>query len=100
MSREKSGGLSATTLLIASASAAAAAIVVPLIWEGGGVVAAPITPILVALTSGAPQAPVQKLQTVGVGRRTSQGTVIRQPAGPEFEPVDPEEERWDVEPER
>src|SRR3954447_7079464 len=100
MSREKSGGLSATTLLIASASAAAAAIVVPLIWEGGGVVAAAITPIVVALTSEGLKRPVQKVQTVGVWRRTPQGTAIRQPGGREFEPVDPEEERWEVEPER
>ena len=100
MSREKSGGLSVTTLLIASASAAAAAIVVPLIWEGGGVVAAAITPIIVALTSEGIKRPVQKVQTVGVWRRTPQGTVIRQPVGRDFEPVDPEEERWEVEPER
>jgi hypothetical protein len=100
MSHEKSGGLSVTTLLIASASAAAAAIVVPLIWEGGGVVAAAITPIVVALTSEGLKRPVQKVQTVGVWRRTPQGTVIRQPVGRDFEPVDPEEERWEVEPER
>jgi hypothetical protein len=100
MSHEKSGGLSVTTLLIASASAAAAAIVVPLIWEGGGVVAAAITPIVVALTSEGLKRPVQKVQTVGVWRRTPQGTVIRQPVGRDFEPLDPEEERWEVEPER
>ena len=100
MSRETSGGLSVTTLLIASASAAAAAIVVPLIWEGGGVVAAAITPIVVALTSEGLKRPVQKVQTVGVWRRTPQGTVIRQPVGRDFEPLDPEEERWEVEPER
>src|SRR4051795_9814399 len=99
MSRETSGGLSVTTLLIASASAAAAAVVVPLIWEGGGVVAAAITPIIVALTSEGLKRPVQKVQTVGVWRRTPQGTVIRQPRG-DFQPVDPEEERWEVEPER
>src|SRR3954463_4205320 len=100
MSREKSGGLSVTTLLIASASAAAAAVVVPLIWEGGGVVAAAITPIIVALTSEGLKRPVQKVQTVGVWRRTPQGTVIRQPVGRDFEPLDPEEERLEGEPER
>src|SRR4051812_6624380 len=100
MSRETSGGLSVTTLLIASASAAAAAVVVPLIWEGGGVVAAAITPIIVALTSEGLKRPVQKVQTVGVWRRTPQGTAIRQPGGGEFEPLDPEEGRWEVEPER
>src|SRR4051794_17164675 len=101
MSREKSGGgLSLTTLLIASASAAAASIVVPLVWKGGGVVAAAITPIVVALTSEGLKRPVQKVQTVGVWRRTPQGTAIRQSSGREFEPGDPEEERWEVEPER
>src|SRR3954447_18222658 len=100
MSREKSGGLSATTLLIASASAAAAAIVVPLIWEGGGVVAATITPIVVALTSEGLKRPVQKVQTVGVWPRTPQGPAIRQPGSRAFEPLDPEEERWEIEPER
>jgi len=100
MSREKSGGFSATTLLIASASAAAAAIVVPLIWEGGGVVAAAITPIVVALTSEGLKRPVEKVQTVGVWRRTPQGTAIRQPGGRDFDPLDPDEERWEVEPER
>src|SRR3954447_14975696 len=100
MSRETSGGLSVTTLLIASASAAAAAVVVPLNWEGGGVVAAAITPIIVALTSEGLKRPVQKVQTVGVWRRTPQGTVIREPGGGDFDPLDPEEERWEVEPER
>src|SRR5215210_5027631 len=100
MSREQSGGLSVTTLLIASASAAAAAIVVPLIWEGGGVVAAAITPIVVALTSEGLKHPVTKAQGAGVWRRTPQGTAIRQPAGRDFDPRDPDEERWAVEPGR
>src|SRR5215210_4977714 len=100
MSREKSGGLSVTTLLVASASAAAAAMVVPLVWEGGGVVAAAITPIVVALTSEALRRPVEKVSTVGVWRRTPQGTVIREPPGRDFEPLDPDEERWEVDPER
>jgi hypothetical protein len=100
MSREKSGGLSVTTLLIASASAAAAAIVVPLIWEGGGVLAAAITPIVVALTSEALKRPVEKVQTVGVWRRTPQGTAIRQRAGGAHQPYDPDEEYLEIEPER
>src|SRR3954467_12199512 len=101
MSREQSGGgLSLTTLLIASASAAAAWTFAPLVWKGGGIVAAAITPIVVALTSEGLKRPVQKVQTVGVWRRTPQGTAIRQPGGREFEPVDPEEERGEVEPER
>jgi hypothetical protein len=100
MSREKSGGLSVTTLLIASASAAAAAVVVPLLWEGGGVVAAAITPVIVALTSEGLKHPVTKVQSAGVWRRTPQGTAVRQPAGRDFHPLDPEEERIEVAPER
>jgi len=98
MSREKSGGLSVTTLLIASASAAAAAIIVPLLWEGGGVVAAAITPVIVTLVSESIKRPVTKVQEAGVWRRTPQGTAVRQPAGRDFQPVDPEEERIEVDP--
>src|SRR3954447_15933907 len=100
MSREKSGGLSVLTLLIASASAAAAATVVPLLWKGGGVVAAAITPVVVALTSEGLKRPVTKVQSAGVWRRTPQGTAVRQPAGRDFHPDDPEEERYVVDPER
>jgi hypothetical protein len=100
MSREQSGGLSLTTILLASAGAATASIVVPLVWEGGGVVAAAITPVIVALTSEGLKRPVQKVQTVGVWRRTPQGTVVRQPGGRDFDPVDPEEERIEVDPEQ
>jgi hypothetical protein len=98
MSREKSGGISVTTLLIASASAAAAAIVVPLLWAGGGVVAAAITPVIVTLVSESLKHPVTKVQEAGVWRRTPQGTAVRQPAGRDFDPVDPEEERIEVAP--
>src|SRR3954454_5396920 len=98
MSREKSGGLSVTTLVIASASAAAAALIVPLLWKGGGVVAAAITPVIVTLVSESIKRPVTKVQEVGVWRRTPQGTVVRQPANRDFQPVDPEEERIEVDP--
>ena len=98
MSREKSGGISVTTLLIASASAAAAAIVVPMIWAGGGVVAAAITPVIVTLVSESLKHPVTKVQEAGVWRKTPSGTAVRQPAGRDFDPVDPEEERIEVDP--
>ena len=98
MSREQSGGLSVTTLLIASGSAAAAAVIVPLFWDKGSLVAAAITPIIVALTSEGLKKPVEKVQTVGVWRRTPQGTAIRQSAGRDFEVHDPEEERLEVDP--
>jgi hypothetical protein len=100
MSREKSGGISVTTLLIASASAAAAAIVVPLIWAGGGVVAAAITPVIVTLVSESLKHPVTKVQEAGVWRKTPQGTAVRQPAGRDFDPIDPDEERIEVDPGR
>jgi len=100
MSREQSGGLSVTTLLIASGSAAAAAVIVPLFWERGSLVAAAITPIIVTLTSEALKKPVEKVQTVGVWRKTPQGTAVRQPGGRDFEVHDPEEERLEVDPTR
>jgi hypothetical protein len=96
MSREKSGGLSVTTLVIASASAAAAAIIVPLFWQRGSIVAAAITPVIVTLVSESLRHPFTKVQEAGVWRRTPQGTAVRQPAGRDFEPVDPEEERIEV----
>jgi hypothetical protein len=98
MSREKSGGISVTTVLIASASAAAASIVVPLLWAGGGVVAAAITPVIVTLVSESLKRPVTKVQEVAVWRKTPQGTAVRQPAGRDFRPVDPDEERIEVDP--
>ena len=99
MSREQSGGLSVTTLLIASGSAAAAAVIVPLFWDRGSLVAAAITPIIVALTSEGLKKPVEKLPTaVGVWRKTPQGTAVREPGGRDFEVHDPEEERLEVDP--
>ena len=100
MSREQSGGLSVTTLLIASGSAAAAAVIVPLFWERGSLVAAAITPVIVALTSEGLKKPVEKIPTVGVWRKTPQGTVVRQSGGRDFEVHDPEEERFEVDPAR
>jgi hypothetical protein len=98
MSREQSGGLSITTLLIASGSAVAAAVIVPLFWERGSIVATAITPIIVTLTSEALKKPVEKIPTVGVWRKTPQGTAVRQPGGRDFEVHDPEEERLEVDP--
>jgi hypothetical protein len=98
MSREQSGGLSITTLLIASGSAVAAAVIVPLFWERGSIVATAITPIIVTLTSEALKKPVEKIPTVGVWRKTPQGTALRQPGGRDFEVHDPEEERLEVDP--
>src|SRR3954467_1627885 len=98
MSREKSGGLSVTTLLIASASAAAAAMIVPLFWQRGSILAAAITPVIVTLVSESLRRPVTKVQEVAVWRKTPQGTAVRQPAGRDFRPVDPDQERIEVDP--
>jgi hypothetical protein len=73
-------------------------VIVPLFWERGSLVAAAITPIVVALTSEGLKKPVEKVQTVGVWRKTPQGTAVRQPGGREFEVYDPEEERLEVDP--
>ncbi len=43
-------------------------------------------------------AAVTKVQEVAVWRKTPQGTAVRQPAGRDFRPVDPEEERIEVDP--
>jgi hypothetical protein len=98
VSREKSGGLSVSTLLIASGSAATAAMVVPLFWERGGVVAAAITPIIVSLVSETLRRPVERVSTVGVWRKTPEGTAIRDPAGRDFDPLDPHDQRIEVDP--
>jgi hypothetical protein len=44
--------------------------------------------------------PVTKVQAAGVWRRTPQGTAVRQPSGRDFDPLDPEEERIEVDPTR
>jgi hypothetical protein len=61
-------------------------------------VAAAITPVVVTLVSESLKHPVTRVQQAGVWRRTPQGTMVRQPAGRDFQPVDPEEERVEVGP--
>jgi uncharacterized membrane protein len=100
VSREKSGGLSVSTLLIASGSAAAAAVIVPTFWARGGVVAAAVTPVIVTLFSEALRHPVERVSTVGVWRKTPQGTAIREPAERDFDPLDPHDQRLEVDPEQ
>ena len=60
--------------------------------------AAAITPVIVTLVSESLKRPVTKVQEVAVWRKTPQGTAVRQPAGRDYQPVDPEEERIEVDP--
>src|SRR5829696_6636948 len=57
-------GLSLQTLLVASAASAGAAIIVSLFWRQGTVIAAAITPVLVALLRELFHRPAQALSTV------------------------------------
>lgn len=58
---ERGGGLSLTTLLLASLSSATAALLVSRFWEGGTVVSAAVTPIVVTLVSEALRRPTERL---------------------------------------
>jgi hypothetical protein len=95
MSRAQSGGdggLSVTTLVIASCSAVVATVVVPLFWERGTVIAAAVTPIVVAVVSELLRKPVDRIGAVGVWRPTAGGTAIGErgpprPAEEQFEPL-------------
>lgn len=56
--QDNGGGLSASTLAIASLSSLAAALVVHTFWQGGAIVGAAVTPVIVALVSEALRKPV------------------------------------------
>jgi hypothetical protein len=64
-----SSGISVQTLVIASASSLAAALVVHEIWQGGAIVGAAITPIIVGIVSEALRRPVDRLSAVKEGGR-------------------------------
>jgi hypothetical protein len=64
------GGLSVATLLIAASASAAAAFVVPLFWQPGTILAAAMTPIIVAVVSEALRHPAQRVGTVRPRRAT------------------------------
>jgi hypothetical protein len=92
MSRAQSGGdggVSVTTLVIASCSAVVATVVVPLFWEKGTLIAAAVTPIVVAVVSELLRKPVERIG--GVRRQTSGGTAIgeRGPPRPAEQPFEP-----------
>jgi hypothetical protein len=64
-----SSGISVQTLIIASASSLAAAIVVHKLWQGGAIVGAAITPIIVGIVGEALRRPVDRLSAVRDGGR-------------------------------
>jgi len=64
------GGLSAATLLVAASASAVAAFLVPLFWQPGTILAAAMTPIIVAVVSEALKHPAQRATTVRTRRAT------------------------------
>ena len=90
MAQQKSSGISIQTLAISAAAAVAAAVVVPLVWERGTLVAAAMTPVIVALVSEGLRHPAEKLPTATSRASRRPGDAA---TGPEpFDPL-PEEER-------
>jgi hypothetical protein len=57
------GGLSLTTLLIASLSSLAAALVVHKFWQGGAILGAAVTPVIVAIVSEGLRKPVDAVKS-------------------------------------
>ena len=64
---DNGGGLSLQTLVIASLSSLAAALVVHKVWQGGAILGAAITPVIVALVSEGLRKPAQVV-TARTGR--------------------------------
>ena len=64
-----SSGISVQTLVIASVSSLAAAIVVHEIWQGGAIIGAAITPVIVGIVGEALRRPVDRLSAVREGGR-------------------------------
>ena len=91
--RQQQGGLSITTLSIASAASVAAAIVVHEIWQGGAILGAAITPVIVAIVSESLKRPVERVTAIREEKWAR--TQVRVPAGrsgpppPELERPDP-----------
>ena len=68
--KDNGGGLSAQTLVIASLSSLAAALVVHKFWQGGAILGAAVTPVIVALVSEALRKPAQVISA-----KTTRGAV-------------------------
>ena len=91
---EKSEGLSAQTLAIASLASLAAAIVVHKIWQGGAIVGAAVTPVIVAVVSEALRKPAQVIQTTRTAR--TRGAAPRDPGLPPATHARPSEDRFGI----
>src|SRR5688500_16956909 len=61
--QDNGGGLSVTTLAIASASSLAAALVVHKFWQGGAILGAAVTPVIVAIVSEGLRKPVDAVKS-------------------------------------
>jgi hypothetical protein len=86
--RPAAHGVSPKTLLIAGASSAAAAFLVPLIWKSGTVVAAAVTPVVVAVVSALLERPVEAVSAV-TPRLSPTAKKAQAPDDDEFDPLAP-----------
>ncbi len=75
-----SGGLSVTTLVIASLSSLAAAIFIHEFWQGGAILGAAITPIIVSIVSELLRKPTDRVSAVVAHRRTTTSRTVAAPA--------------------
>ena len=92
MAQPKQEGLSLQTLVIASLSSLAAAIVVHEFWQGGAIVGAAVTPVIVALVGEGLRRPVQVIQTT----RTRRDVPVRDPGLPPESRARPSEDRFGI----
>ncbi len=76
-----SGGISVTTLVIASLSSLAAAVFIHEFWQGGAILGAAITPIIVSIVSELLRRPTDRVTAV-VSRRAAPAGGVTVPAAP------------------
>jgi hypothetical protein len=82
--RESVGTLSLQTLVIASIASAVAAVATSQFWEGGKVVTAAITPVIVTIVSELLHRPTERIRTVATTRRQPAATA--RPSAERFDP--------------
>jgi hypothetical protein len=87
--RDSGAGLSVQTLVIASASSLVAALVVHEFWQGGAILGAAVTPVIVALVSEALRKPAEVISTRS-GRTREQPAVNPPPV------VTPREDKYGI----
>jgi hypothetical protein len=88
--QSRSGGLELSTLIIASISSVVAAVVVSHVWGGGTVMAAAVTPVIVALTKEALARPAERLSDVTVRRRGAPDELLVEEVAPGPEGPEPD----------